>query len=97
LARGAEASRRDISLDAKLRQAMTVGDPQLVERLVANLLDNALRYNTASGRLEVSTAMTTAGGASLSVVNTGPVVAGDQVDRLFQPFQRLGPDRTHHD
>jgi signal transduction histidine kinase len=36
------------------------------------------------------------GRANLSVSNTGRPVPHDQVDRLFQPFQRLGSDRTHH-
>lgn len=67
----------------------------LLERLVANLLDNAERYNVAGGTVSVST--TTDNGASLvRVVNTGRVVPPDQVDRLFLPFNRLD-DRTRHD
>jgi signal transduction histidine kinase len=96
LTRDTETTRRGLHLTHKLKDAHTVGDPRLVERLVANLVDNALRHNVGSGRLEVSTAAT-ADGASLSVMNSGPVVPADEVDRLFQPFQRLGPDRTHHD
>jgi signal transduction histidine kinase len=96
LTRDTQATRRGIHLVPTLHRAPTFGDPQLVEHLVANLVDNGLRYNVASGRLEVSTG-TTADGALLSMVNTGPVVPADQVDRLFQPFQRLGADRTHHD
>jgi signal transduction histidine kinase len=85
-----------VHLAPTLRHAPAIGDPRLLERLVDNLVDNALRYNLASGRLEVSTG-TRAGDAVLSVTNTGPVVPADQVDRLFQPFQRLSEDRTRHD
>jgi signal transduction histidine kinase len=96
LARDTDATRRGVHLAPTLRHAPAIGDPRLLERLVANLVDNALRYNLASGRLEVSTG-TRAGDAVLSVTNTGPVVPADQVDRLFQPFQRLSEDRTRHD
>jgi signal transduction histidine kinase len=78
-----------------LDEAPVTGDGVLLERLVANLLDNAERYNVTGGTVTIST--TTADGASLvRVVNTGPVVPPDQVDRLFLPFTRLD-DRTRHD
>jgi K+-sensing histidine kinase KdpD len=71
------------------------GDGVLLERLVANLLDNAERYNIAGGTVAIST--TTENGASVvRVVNTGQVVPPDQVDRLFRPFARLDA-RTRHD
>jgi signal transduction histidine kinase len=83
---------RGIALEAKLGAAPAAGDPSLAESLVANLVDNALRYNTSEGEVQVST--TTADGrSSLRVVNTGPVVPPAEVDRLFQPFQRLGAER----
>jgi signal transduction histidine kinase len=78
-----------------LDEAPVTGDGVLLERLVANLLDNAERYNIAGGTIAVST--TTDDGASLvRVVNTGQVVAPGQVERLFLPFTRLD-DRTRHD
>jgi signal transduction histidine kinase len=90
-----EVDRLGLQLQARLAAAPTSGDPALVERLVANLLDNAVRYNLPGGHLEVATA-TTAGRALLSVANTGPVIPPAQADRLLEPFQRLG-DRTAHD
>ncbi len=84
-----------ITTTATLGEAPVTGDGVLLERLVANLLDNAERYNIAGGTVSVST--TTENGASLvRVVNTGPVVPPGQVDRLFLPFTRLD-DRTRHD
>jgi len=96
LTRDAEATRRAVSVAPALHRATITGDPQLVERLVANLVDNALRYNLAQGQVEVSTGITSEG-ALLRVANTGPVVPEGEVDRLFLPFQRLTTDRTHHD
>jgi signal transduction histidine kinase len=52
-------------------------------------------YNVPDGRVEVVTG-TKAGRAFLSVANTGPVITPEQIDRLFEPFQRLGTDRTRH-
>jgi signal transduction histidine kinase len=84
-----------ITTIATLEQAPVTGDGVMLERLVANLLDNAERYNIAGGTVTIFTR--TKDGASLvRVVNTGPVVPPDQVDRLFLPFTRLN-DRTRHE
>jgi signal transduction histidine kinase len=85
-----------IVVDAQLGAAATTGDTRLVESLVANLIDNAMRHNVPGGRVTVST-WTTEGRAVLSVANTGPVVPASGVDRLFQPFQRLTGERLRHD
>jgi signal transduction histidine kinase len=84
-----------ITTNTTLDEAPVTGDGVLLERLVANLLDNAERYNVEGGTVSIST--TTDNGASLvRVVNTGRVVPPEQVDRLFLPFARLD-DRTRHD
>lgn len=88
-----EARHRRLHIHDNLRPARASGDPRLTERLVANLVDNALRYNAGGGRVDVTTT-TRAGRAVLSVVNTGPAVPADQVDRLLQPFQRLPEHRA---
>jgi signal transduction histidine kinase len=78
-----------------LDQAPVTGDAVLLERLVANLLDNAERYNIAGGTVEISTTAHDATSV-LRVVNTGAVVPADMVERLFLPFTRLD-DRIRHD
>ena len=78
-----------------LDEAPVTGDGVLLERLIANLLDNAERYNIAGGTIATTTA-TDNGASVVRVVNTGRVVPTDQVDRLFLPFARLD-DRTSHD
>jgi signal transduction histidine kinase len=76
-----------------LAEAVTSGDPRLVERLVTNLVDNAVRHNVDGGLVEVTT-RTTDGRAELVVANTGPVIADHEIDRLMLPFQRQAADRT---
>jgi signal transduction histidine kinase len=80
---------------ATLEPAIIYGDPVLAERLIANLVDNAVRYNHAGGDVWVSS-RTTAGSSQLTVANTGPVISPADAGRIFQPFQRLS-DRTSHD
>jgi signal transduction histidine kinase len=94
-ARRHEAQRRGIRLDTALAPAPATGDPNLVESLVANLVDNAVRHNAAGGRVEMATT-TTEGRARITVTNTGPVIPPDEVERLFQPFQQLGSQRIGH-
>jgi signal transduction histidine kinase len=71
-----------------LEVARTTGDPQLVQRLVANLVANAVRHNVPGGRLDIGT-YTAAGRAIFTIANTGPVIPTGELTRLFQPFQRL--------
>ena len=85
---------RHLDLRTTLDSAATVGDPRLLERLVSNLVDNAIRHNVAGGRVAITTG-TRNKHPSLSVTNTGPPIPPDQLERLFEPFQRLA-ERTGH-
>jgi signal transduction histidine kinase len=80
--------RGDRRLHASLEPAATSGDQVLLERMVANLVDNALRYNAPGGDLWLTTD-TVDGQATLVVANTGPVIARPALGVLFEPFQRL--------
>jgi len=91
------AATAGLHLHLALGPAPVLGDPQLIERLVANLLDNALHYNHAGGSVHLATG-DHAGGGRLTVTNTGPVVPENQITRLLEPFQRITPSRTgQHD
>jgi signal transduction histidine kinase len=94
-ARQPGAQDRQLAIHSALAPAPATGDPRLAERLIANLADNALRYNVPGGHLKVVTG-TRNSRAVLTVINTGPVVPAAAVGRLLQPFQRLGTDRTSH-
>jgi signal transduction histidine kinase len=87
------ATIKGIHLIDRLAPASTVGDPRLIESLVANLVDNAIIHNRPDGFVEIAT-LTTGRRATLSITNSGPVIADDQLQRLRQPFQRLSPERN---
>ena len=96
LTASAELERRKLRLVSSLQPAPTEGDPALVERLIANLLDNAMRHNDGRGEVEVRTDER-ANHALISVSNTGPVIPAEEVERLFEPFERLGSGRAATD
>jgi len=85
---GAEASARGLDMQATLDPAPVRGDRRLLERLVANLVENAVRHNVDGGTVEVRTA-SAAGHSTVEVRNDGPAVPPDAVASLLEPFQRL--------
>jgi signal transduction histidine kinase len=72
---------------------MAAGDRALLERLVVNLIQNAVRYNQAGGWLCVST-HSEDGHAVLEVANAGPEITQEEAKMLATPFGRLGRERT---
>ncbi|MGH3224040.1 MAG: sensor histidine kinase [Streptosporangiaceae bacterium] len=85
-----------LHVHAGLQPAAPDGDPLLIQQLVTNLIDNAARHNIPGGDIQVATG-TSSGHAVLSVTNSGQVIPAAEVDRLFQPFQRLGPRPARRD
>jgi len=90
---GGEARARCLAVTAQTAPAPTRGDPELLDRLVGNLVENAVRHNVDGGWVAVGTG-TEAGRAVLTVRNSGPVVDPGAVDELFEPFRRGGLART---
>ncbi|WP_184756300.1 sensor histidine kinase [Streptosporangium album] len=88
------AEEAGVTMTAELRNAATEGDPVLLERCVANLVENAIKHNLPeSGRLWVRTGMVE-GALVVQVANTGPHVPAYEVNSLFEPFRRLNADRV---
>jgi signal transduction histidine kinase len=88
-----EARSKGITIETEVEPAGTVGDPRLLERLIGNLVENAIRHNVPDGWLRVSTGAT-AERVWLHVANGGAVIAPNEVDTLFEPFRRGGRVRT---
>jgi signal transduction histidine kinase len=90
----AEASARSLAVTAETASAPADGDPELLDRLVGNLVENAVRHNVDGGWVTVRTGSTPGAGAWLAVANTGVEVPAGEVEQLFQPFHRGGTART---
>ncbi|MFC5749858.1 ATP-binding protein [Actinomadura rugatobispora] len=71
-----------------------LADPALLERVLANLIGNAVRYSPP-GEPVLVTASAHAGRLELRVIDRGPGIPPADRDRVFEPFQRLG-DRDNH-
>jgi signal transduction histidine kinase len=82
-----------VTLRRKLTVTLVPGDPVLLERLIANLVSNAIKYNQPGGWVEVEV-VNVATGSALTVRNTGERVPAELVPVLFEPFRRLGSDRV---
>jgi len=89
----AEAAARRITVEDDVEPAHTVGDPYLLERLIGNLVENAVRHNVDGGWLRLSCGET-ADRAWLHVSNGGAVIPSGDVEGLFEPFRRGGKVRT---
>ncbi|TDD70859.1 HAMP domain-containing protein [Actinomadura rubrisoli] len=83
----------DVAVHPELASGTALGDPVLLEHLVSNLVENAVKHNEDGGELWIRTGMLE-GWATVQVENTGPVVPAYEVERLFEPFRRLNADRV---
>lgn len=83
-----------LTVRSKLEPAPTSGDPALIERLIDNLLGNAVRHNRPGGWVEVTTRQSGTS-AWVTVENTGPSIPASALPRLFEPFQQIADQETH--
>jgi signal transduction histidine kinase len=84
---------RGLSARSSLERALTIGDPDLIERLVDNLLGNAVGHNRVGGWIEVTTRRSGTK-ALFTVENTGPPIPARELTRPFEPFQQLAAWNT---
>lgn len=88
-----EARLSGITVESELEPAVVVGDEALLERLVANLIDNAVLHNDAQHRwIQVRTGEIN-GQPGMMIANSGPQIPHERVKELFEPFRRLESDR----
>jgi signal transduction histidine kinase len=87
-----DAAGRGLAISSSITAAPVRGDARLLERLAANLIDNAIRHNIPGGRLDLQV---TASGShpTLKIANTGSIIPAGQASRLLQPFQRRSASR----
>ncbi len=93
----AEAATRGITITAAGEPVRTTGDPRLLERVIGNLVENAVRYNVPGGWVKIETESEGVGPMRMSkiiVLNSGVSVRPEEVEGLFDAFRRGGRART---
>jgi signal transduction histidine kinase len=80
-------------VDDERADAWVIGSRTLLERMIQNVIDNAIVHNTTGGWLQIHTA-TEDQLATLVVENSGPALTEHDLEQLTQPFRRAGSDRT---
>jgi signal transduction histidine kinase len=83
----AAIDQRQIKVEAALEPAVARGDRVLLERMIANLVENAVRHNNPGGWIGVRTSQQ-ADGAVFEIANSGASVPAEQIPTLFEPFAR---------
>jgi len=83
------AAKHGVSLRRVLAERLVPGDPLLLDRLISNLVSNAIMYNQPDGWVEV-----TVSEPGLTVRNTGQDIPQAALPLIFEPFRRLAADRT---
>ena len=83
-----QARQLGLHIDTGLAAAPACGNRLLLERLVGNLVDNAVRHNIRGGWVSIRTSAGD-GRARFEIANSGPVIPGELVPALFEPFRRV--------
>jgi PAS domain S-box-containing protein len=74
--------------------ATVLGDSTRVKQILTNLLSNAVKYNADSGRIHIASRISTPDTVEIAVTDTGMGMTAQQLGELFQPFNRLGRERS---
>jgi signal transduction histidine kinase len=86
------AEEAGLTITTELQPRVVLGEQVLLERLVTNLVQNAVKYNRRDGTIDVRVGNQPA----LTVVNTGDDIPADEVSALFEPFRRRSATRIDH-
>jgi len=93
---GPLAADRSITIDQPTPPAglAVSADRQRLRQILVNLVSNAIKYNRAGGSVMIGCQPAGPDQVSLMVADTGPGIAAADLQRIFNPFERLGAERT---
>ena len=93
---GSELLARQLRVEVEAVPAPVRADPVLIERVVGNLVENAVRHNVSGGVIDIRTGRAGASRSFLEVCSGGPEIDADTVAQLFEPFRQGDRARTGH-
>lgn len=96
------AQRRKIEIDfkdAQFNQHFILADKVRLKQILINLLNNAIKYNRELGSIRIQTSLCSAEQPGsemvrISISDTGFGISADDIGKLFQPFERIGAEKT---
>ena len=91
------ADERSISVTDRIasRAPLRVrADPGRLKQVLLNLLSNAVKYNSEGGKIVIAGTEKAAGWVRIGISDTGPGIPEEKWNRVFEPFSRLGAERT---
>jgi PAS domain S-box-containing protein len=91
-----QAEQRDIAVEFPNFETLFFvhADRTRVKQVIVNLVSNAIKYNRAGGAVTVHCTAVADGRVRVSVIDTGAGLAAEQLENLFQPFNRLGQEAS---
>jgi signal transduction histidine kinase/CheY-like chemotaxis protein len=91
-----EAQQRRIAITTEFGAGTStvLGDATRVKQILTNLLSNAVKYNSDDGRIHIASQLAGTDTVEIVVTDTGLGMTPDQLSELFQPFNRLGRERS---
>ncbi len=93
-AHSARAAARELTLESELSATSVDADPDLLRRVLENLVENALRHGAEGSRVRVSSQESDEGAVELRVTDAGPGVPAEMKESIFDRFVQLGGDRS---
>jgi PAS domain S-box-containing protein len=91
-----DAKQRRILIIQELGVGTTtvLGDSTRVKQILTNLLSNAVKYNAEAGRIHIASRVSAPDSVEIAITDTGLGMTPQQLGELFQPFNRLGRERS---
>ena len=91
-----DAQARSIAISQDIGPGTTalLGDATRVKQILTNLLSNAVKYNSDGGRIHIASRVIAPDTVEIAVTDTGLGMTPRQMTDLFQPFNRLGRERS---